>query len=58
MERLCFQQGAGFGGTFGRGHFVTVGAEILGDRVPEIGLVLDDDNSCPHYALAPAFSGK
>ena len=32
--------------------------EIFGDGVPQVGLVLDNDNPCAQCGLASAFSGK
>ena len=58
MEILGLDQLAHDIGILGRHDFIAVGAEIFGDRVPEIGLVLDYCDPCWHENHASATGGK
>ena len=58
MEGLRLDQVARLRGILGRGDVIAAGAEIFGNRLPQIRLVLDDDDVRLHNSLAPAFSGK
>ena len=58
MERLRLGELAHGGGILGGRHVIAVRAEIFGDGVPQIGLVLDNDDPRAQCGLASAISGK
>ena len=58
MEGFGLDQLAHGVGALGSRHVIAVGAEILGDGIPQIGLVLDDGDPCRQGNLASAIGGK
>ena len=58
MEALRLDQPAHDVGIFGRDDLIAVGAEIFGDGVSQIGLVLDYCDPCRHGNHASAIGGK
>ena len=58
VEGLGLEQAAHCGGVFGGRYVIAVGAEILGDRVPKVGLVLNDDDPARQCNHASAIGRK
>jgi hypothetical protein len=58
VEALRLDQLAHCVGIFGGHHLIAVGAEIFGDRVPEVGFVLDYCDPYRHGNHASAIGGK